>query len=160
MLIEYLRQDFRANAGNSKGLFIVVAFRLANVAGVTKNVIFRVIGKLPVFIYKILINWILCVELDYKIKAGPGLRVFHGQGLVVNGDTVLGSNVTLRHNTTIGNRVAGGRSPVIEEGVDIGANSVIIGALNVGKNAVIGAGSVVVAGVPVSVVGNPACLVC
>lgn len=157
-LTECLREDIRANRGNTKGSFIVVFFRLANAAGSTTNAFWRLAGAVLVFLYKIIINWLLCVDIDHRVTAGPGLRVFHGQGLVVNGTAVLGHNVTLRHNTTIGNKAADGGSPVIDSGVDVGANSVLLGSIHIGSNVVIGAGSVVVHDVLDGdvVAGNPA----
>lgn len=93
---------------------------------------------------------------------GSGLRLFHGQGLVVNDSSVIGKNCTLRHTTTIGNKTLPTgeitKSPVIGDNVDIGAHSIIIGDITVGDNCVIGAGSVVTKDVPAGsvVVGNPA----
>lgn len=156
--LECLREDFRANTGNSKGLFIVMSFRPAHSAGATQNTILRLAGKIPVLIYKIFVNWILCIDLDHHVNAGPGLRIFHGQGLVVNGETTLGRSVTLRHNTTVGNKVAGDASPIIGSGVDVGANSVIIRPVHIADEAVVAAGSVVVHDVAEGdvVAGNPA----
>jgi putative colanic acid biosynthesis acetyltransferase WcaB len=112
--------------------------------------------------YRIAVEWVLGIELRFKTKVGPGLRLYHGMGLVIHENTVLGANCVLRQNTTLGNKTVAGESaggcPVIGEGVDIGANSVVLGPIRVGDRAVIGAGSVVVKDVPdgAVVVGNPA----
>jgi len=158
LLRECLREDALANQGNTKGRFIVTLFRLANAAAHISNPLFRFLGLPLVILYKTLVNWLLCVDIDCHTTAGEGLRVFHGQGLVVNRATVLGRNVTLRQNTTIGNKYIGGESPTIGSGVDVGANSVILGGVRIGDGAVVGAGSVVVHDVPPGAVvaGNPA----
>jgi putative colanic acid biosynthesis acetyltransferase WcaB len=120
------------------------------------------LGYPIVICYKIFVEWILSVELQVKTNAGPGLVIYHGQGLVVSDQTKIGKNVTLRHNTTIGNKqnTSGGTtsSPIIGDNVDIGSNCVIIGDISIGANAVIGAGAVVVTDVPENAVmsGNPA----
>lgn len=161
LFTEYLREDLRANKGNTKGRFLVVFFRIAHASGAARGTVWYLVGWLPVFLYKIIVNWLLGVDLDHNVTAGPGLRIFHGQGLVVNGATVLGRDVTLRHNTTIGNKAAEGKSPVIDASVDVGANCVILGSVCIGSGAIIGAGSVVVHDVPdgAVVAGNPARLV-
>ena len=46
----------------------------------------------------------MVIQLPDKTNAGSGLAVFHGGGLVVNGHTLIGQNVTLRQNTTIGHK--------------------------------------------------------
>lgn len=86
----------------------------------------------------------MAIEIDPAAEIGPGLRVFHGQGLVINGDATLGSRVTIRHSTTIGNRLEGGGSPKIGDDVEIGAHTIIIGEISIGSRAIIGAGSLVI----------------
>ncbi|MEI6501031.1 MAG: serine acetyltransferase [Armatimonadota bacterium] len=113
--------------------------------------------------YKIGIEWVCGCELPPSTDVGAGLRIFHGQGLVVHPRTVIGRNVTLRHNTTIGAIAVGAErlAPVICDRVDVGANATVLGGVRIGTGAVVGAGSVVVSDVPdgATVVGNPARLV-
>ncbi|WP_344981401.1 serine acetyltransferase [Compostibacter hankyongensis] len=107
------------------------------------------------------------MEIPWKIEAGKGLRVYHGQALVINPGTVIGANCTLRQSTTIGNKQSAngafgeGKSPVIGNNVDVGSNVCIIGDIIVGNNVVIGAGTIVVKDVPDDsvIVGNPARIV-
>lgn len=144
---------------NTKGLFFLICFRTS--AFFSKNFLLRIVGFPIRIIYKILINWILGIDIPDRTRIGEGLQVFHGQGLIINSKTIIGKNVTVRHNTTIGNSKAGGECPVIGDNVNIGANAVIIGKIFVGNNSVIGAGSVVIKDVPPNVVvaGNPAKIV-
>lgn len=113
-------------------------------------------------LYRVIIEWILCIELPWNTQIGPGLRLFHGMGLVVNDRTVIGRNVVLRHTTTIGVKetlpFGTQAAPIIGDNVDIGAHVIILGPITVGNGACIGAGSVVVKDVPAgaTVVGNPA----
>jgi len=156
-----LFQDWLVNKGNAKGRAILVAFRVANFFSHVPTP-FRYIGYPYLILYRVLVEWILCVELPWKLSIGPGLRLYHGQALVVNDRAVIGSNCVLRHSTTIGvaftSSTYGGSAPVISDGVDIGSNVVILGGIKIGTGAVIGAGSVVVKDVPAGavVVGNPA----
>ena len=108
--------------------------------------------------YRLLVEWTLGVELPWRTTVGPGLRILHGQGLVVKDHAVIGEQVTLRHSVTIGSKYEGAASPVLGDGVDVGAGAIILGEISVGENSVIGAGAVVVSSVPPRcvAVGNPA----
>ncbi|MDQ6990328.1 MAG: serine acetyltransferase [Mariprofundaceae bacterium] len=156
-----LFQDWDSNKGNIKGRIIMLAFRIANFLSHIPRP-FYYFGYPYVILYRVVVEWILCVELPWKLKVGGGLRLYHGQALVVHDRAVIGRNCVLRHSTTIG--VAGtfadygGVAPIIGNDVDIGSNVVILGDISIGDGAVIGAGSVVVKSVEsgVVVVGNPA----
>jgi len=156
-----LFQDWANNFGNPKGRLVMVLFRIAFAL---RN------GPKPLMIlaipygvlYRVFVEWTLGIELPWRTRVGPGLRIEHGQALVVNDQTVFGRNCMVRNATSIGNKQLrdGGYSgaPVIGNNVDIGANVVILGEVQIGDHAVIGAGSVVVKNVPAFavVVGNPA----
>jgi putative colanic acid biosynthesis acetyltransferase WcaB len=153
--------DWSANSGNPKGQIVLVLFRLAQTCRHLPEPWWLLTAPYLAF-YRIFVEWILGIELRFKTQVGPGLRLFHGQGLVVHEGTVIGANCTLRQSTTVGNKTLADGStsacPVIEDGVDIGANAVVVGPITVGPSAVIGAGSVVVKSVPARAVvaGNPA----
>ncbi|WP_255474141.1 serine acetyltransferase [Pontibacter qinzhouensis] len=138
----------------------MVLFRLARPASI--NIFFRMLWLPYLAFYKVFVEWFLCIELPHWTSVGKGLRLFHGQALVVNGCTTIGDNCYLRQSTTIGNIIredgSFSSSPVIGNNVEIGANVCIIGDIRVGNNVKIGAGSVVVKDIPDNaiVVGNPA----
>jgi putative colanic acid biosynthesis acetyltransferase WcaB len=153
-------QDITANKGNVKGMLVMVLFRIAHLL---RRHMITFILFLPYFIlYRLCIEWLLCIELPWKTSIGPGFRLDHGQALIVNDNTVFGAGCTVRNSTTIGNkRLKDGSysaSPRFGDRVDIGANAVIIGPISIGDDAVIGAGAVVVRDVPPRhvAVGNPA----
>lgn len=144
---------------NTKGLIFILAFRTSSFF--TKNAILRLIGFPIRLCYKVFIQWILGIDVPDTTSIGRNFNVFHGSGLVIHSDAVIGQNVTVRHNTTIGNARENGGCPQIGNNVNIGANSVIIGDIRIGINSIIAAGSVVIGDVPASVVvaGNPAVVV-
>lgn len=148
--------DIKVNKKNTKGLLFIVFFRLSNLF--SRNVILKILG-LPIrLLYKIIVQWVLGIDIPDQTKIGKGFKVFHGQGLIISNLTIIGNNVTVRHNTTIGNAKHDGGCPIIGNNVNIGANSVVIGDINIGSNSFIAAGSVVVKDVPANVIvaGNPA----
>ena len=150
--------DWTANEGNPKGQIILILFRAAHAIRRMPEP-WWLLGLPYLAAYRLLVEWVLGVELRYKTRVGPGLRLFHGQALVVHEGTIIGTDCTLRQSTTIGNKTTGDRGcPVLGNRVDVGANVVILGAVRIGDGATIGAGSVVVHDDPAgaTVVGNPA----
>lgn len=138
-----LRADWERNRIAAKSLFIVLFFRVSGWFAQHSSPPIRVLG-LPIrALYKFIVEIVMGVELPDRVVAGPGLAVYHGVGLVVNAQTKLGENVTLRQNTTIGSKREGGPSPTICDNVSIGANCVVIGNIEIGSNCIIGAGAIV-----------------
>ncbi|RGP38771.1 serine acetyltransferase [Pseudotabrizicola alkalilacus] len=151
-----LRRDWERNRVSVKSLFIILFFRASVWAAQRTNPAAKLLG-LPVrILYKFVVEIVMGIELPDRVVAGPGLAVFHGVGLVVNARTILGSNVTLRQNTTIGSKIDGGLPPRIGDGVSVGANCVILGDIEVGDHSIIGAGTVLTRDCPArSVVHGP-----
>ncbi|MNL04476.1 Serine acetyltransferase [compost metagenome] len=161
-----IKTDFHHNAMNMKCWIVLPLFRIAHVFGKRRKQPFiALLGTPYLLVYQILVEWTLGVEIPAMTKIGEGLTIHHGQGLVINGNTIIGNRVLLRHNTTIGSKMnpdgTPGKSPVIEDEVDVGSNVVILGNIRIGKGAKIGAGSVVLKDVPAGAVvaGNPARLI-
>ncbi|MDM9381604.1 DapH/DapD/GlmU-related protein [Chlorogloeopsis sp. ULAP01] len=160
--INYITQDWQVNDDTStKSRFILLMFRSAQLFGHLPTP-FSLFSTFYRVFYQLVVDWILKVELPWDTQVGANLKLSHSVALVVNHETIIGTNCTLRHSTTIGNKkLADGsysRCPKIGNNVDIGSNVVIIGSVVIGDNAVIGAGSVVVKDVPAGAVvaGNPA----
>jgi putative colanic acid biosynthesis acetyltransferase WcaB len=150
-------QDWEANRGNWKSRSAMLLYRAAQAVR-RQSPLLRVLGTPVVALYVLYVEWALGIELNLKSKIGPGLRLYHGTGLVIHEAAVLGSHCALRHCTTIGMKNGPADCPSIGNNVDIGSNSVVLGSIRIGDNAVIGAGSVVLHDVaPGDVVaGNPA----
>lgn len=163
--IQYIFQDRQANIGNpTKGKYIVVLFRLAQI--IKRNKVLFVFFFWYLALYRLFVEWFMCVELSWKTEVGPGLQLWHAHGLVVHPCTRIGKNCSLRQSTTIGVKADihgnnNDNAPIIGDNVDIGANAVIIGAIRIGNNVSIGAGSVVVKDIPENAVavGNPATVI-
>lgn len=112
-------------------------------------------------LYDFYSQFILGCDIKWSTQIGEGFEIFHSaRSTVVSPGTIIGSNVSIRQNTTIGAKGFSGseQSPVIGDNVTIGPNVCIIGAIKIGDGAIIGAGAVVVKDVPAgaTVAGNPA----
>ncbi|NME72222.1 serine O-acetyltransferase [Flammeovirga aprica] len=139
---------------NTKGEFVFNFYRLSH-----KLYNKRWSNSHPIrILYKIIVQYILCIDIPDSTMIGDNFQIYHGFGIVINEKAVIGRNVTIRQNTTIGNSKEGSPSPKIGNNVNIGANCIIIGDIKVGNNVIIGAGSVVTKNVPENtiIVGNPA----
>lgn len=159
-LLALLRSDLAANRANPKGRLVTVAFRLTHALRGTGR---APLWSLPaVALYRLVVDWVLGVEIPPSTQVGPGLCVWHGTGLVLHKKVVLGSGVTLRHGVTIGvlgdGRDESAGAPVLGDRVDVGAGAIVLGPITIGDDVSIGAGSVVLRDVPdgATAVGNPA----
>jgi len=149
-MYNYIFQDWNANRYSTKGRVILFLFRVFsyfNSRKFTKIIFYPVI-----FIYKILVEWIFGIEINLNAKIGKNFRLFHGQGTVINGTTIIGENCLVRNAITIGSKICDDgtttKAATIGNNVEIGSNSVIIGDIIIGNNVTIGAGSVVVKNIP------------
>lgn len=99
-------------------------------------------------------------EIHYSADIGPGLKVLHGSlGVVVSGVAVAGRHLTLTGGNCIGKcRPMKPGELVLGDDVELGVNAVILDPLQIGNHVQIGAGSVVIADAPDTVVlaGVPA----
>lgn len=157
----HIFQDWGRGKGNPKSRLVCVLFRLAHEGARwrNRNRLIWILCIPYLIFYRLFVEWTLGIEIPQNTIIGPGLRIEHGFGLVVNDRSVLGSNVTLRHGTTVGNKGGGDKAcPVIGDNVSIGCGAIIIGGIHVGNGALVGAGSVVIKDVASEavVVGNPA----
>lgn len=154
-MMNFILQDWEANQGNRKGQGVLILFRAAQWC---RRQEWWWVALPYLIVYRVLVEWVLGIELRFKTNIGPGLRLFHGQALVVNERAIIGARCTLRNSTSIGSKEEGGGCPTIGDDVSIGAHAVIIGRVSIGQGARIGAGAVVVNDVAAGAVvaGNPA----
>jgi len=80
-------------------------------------------------------------EANHNADVKPGLFIHHPQGIIIGGNTKIGSNCHLFKNILFG--VKNGSYPVIKDNVIIYANAVILGGITIHDNAVIAPNSVV-----------------
>jgi len=144
--------DRAANRSYPKSRFVMRWFRLAQRwragRGPFARMVFVVVGGS----YKLVTEGFMGIELPVSTQVGPGLRLRHGVGVVVNPASRIGANVMLRQGVTLGNRRTTDDCPIIEDDVEIGVGAVVIGAVTVGTGARIGPNAVVFKDVPAGAV--------
>jgi serine acetyltransferase len=147
-----IRADLAVNT-DARGKIAMTLFRLASEPSLPR----AIRGPLGI-IYTIVVSWGFGIELPPGTRVGPGLRLNHAVGTVINHSAVIGAGCDIKHGCTIGLRRSGGASPVLEDGVVLGAGTHVIGDVRLGAGSETGAGAVVLRDVPARciAVGNPA----
>ena len=87
-LRDFLTAERRANPRDPRTVLVLTLLRLTQVAMGSRTRP-RLAGKIASAAYRALTELVLGVELRPKTVVGPGLRIYHGFGLVVN-DHVVG----------------------------------------------------------------------
>lgn len=99
------------------------------------------------------------VEIHPGAQIGRRVFIDHGSGVVIGETAEVGDDVLMYQGVVLGGTSldAGKRHPTVGPQTVIGAGAIVLGPIDVGENARIGAGSVVVKGVPegATVVGVP-----
>lgn len=141
----HISQDWNANRGLPKSLLVLTSFRMVGWLKAHRSGAGWIAYPLAAGVYKVTVEWVLGIEIPASTSIGPGLRLRHGVGTVVNPAARLGNDVLLRHGVTIGNRNTRDKTacPNIGDSVEIGANAIILGPIRIGDRARIGAGTVV-----------------
>ncbi len=158
-LLKIIKEDINANS-HAKSKFVLTFYRISH-ASLNSNKVARALLTPIRISYRIVVDWLLGVDIPCKTVIGRRLVIYHGHALVINEAAVIGDDCILRHCVTIGNKLTpDGESgaPQIGNGVEFGAGAMVIGPLKIGDGARIGALSVVTRSVPAgfTVVGNPA----
>lgn len=100
-------------------------------------------------------------ELQPAAQIGPGVVLKHTTGLVVGGEVVAGSRLTLHQNVTLGDKVPYGGQPRLGDDITIGTGACVLGPISIGDRVTVAANSVVLDDVPADcvVAGAPARIV-
>lgn len=85
-------------------------------------------------------------DIPSHVDIGPGFRMDHPHGVVINSKAIIGSNFTIKSGAIIGANNHG--VPVIGDNVLVGVHALIIGNIRIGNNVDIGAGAIIVHDVP------------
>ena len=89
-------------------------------------------------------------DISPAAEIGPGLRIAHGQGLVIGGAARIGARAQLHQQVTIGarSRLHLDQMPEVGDDIFVAAGASLIGPVRVGNRVYIGVGAVVTRDVP------------
>lgn len=145
--LKLLAEDFQTYGKNplEPGFWAVAVHRFGNWRMGIRHKVLRAPCTVIYMVAFTWINWFWGIDLAYPVKLGRRVRIWHHGGMVLGAESI-GSDVTIRHNTTFGllDQENMSNKPVIEDRVEIGAGVCILGKIVVGHDSVIGANSVVV----------------
>ena len=98
------------------------------------------------------------IQIPAGTKIGPGLRISHFGGIVVNPEAKIGRNFSIAQGSLIGNAAGKHKgAPTIGDNVIMSANSIVVGGVTIGDYVMIAPGAFVNFDVPPNsiVIGNP-----
>ena len=156
---ECLKKDYACN-DRRRIILLLFLWRILSLA--RQHIMPRILFFPLELLYRFYSEVLLSIELRPGTSVGAGLRIDHGFGIVININSVIGSDCHLRHGVTIGCKMnsdgSEGPSPVLGDNVEIGCSASIIGDITLGNNCRIGVGAVVLMSVPTGTLmgGNPA----
>lgn len=124
----------------SKGFRSVFFYRLIKNSGFVR----------PLLIF---IRWLtFCVEIPHSADIGEGFLIGHPDGVIINGNCVIGKNFTIQQEVTLGGnmrkRQNGKTAPTIGDDVFVGPGAKILGPVKIGNGCIIGSNSVVLKDIP------------
>jgi len=151
----------RVHSNGILGTIAMIVYRMGNI--IHYKVKIPIVRQILWFIYRIFdlvfVKIIARVDISALCKVGSNLRLPHGgNGVIINGETVIGNGVCIHQQVTIGNVNNKKGSPSIGNDVFIGAGARVLGPIKIGDYAKIGANAVVLQDVPegATAVGVPA----
>lgn len=129
-------------------LYLIILYRFGSAIRGIRFSPLRIILSLLHLPFYILLSMFLGIQIPRGAKIGGGLKIYHFGCIVLNPETIIGNNCTLRQGVTIGNKNDIYDVPVIGDNVDIGAGAKVLGKIKIGNNVSIGANAVVLVDVP------------
>ena len=139
----------------NRGFHALIGYRIARALALRK------VPLIPMFLTRI-VQILYGIDLDYMAQIAPGVRIFHGMGLVIGWGAIIGSGCTFYHGVTIGQSdVVQLVLPTLGKNVWVFAGAKVLGPITIGDGARIGANAVVTKDVPAGAlaVGVPARIV-
>lgn len=105
---------------------------------------------IPLYAYQRVKYNRICVKYGCDIPSsasiGPGFKIEHPIGCIVNSKAVIGNNFNIKSGAIVGRNHRG--VATIGDNVSLGVHSLVIGPVRIGNNVTVGAGAIVTHDVP------------
>ena len=127
----------------TQGFWAILQYRLAHGVYKLKIPVIKQIVQLFCMFWQKVIEITTGISIPASVKIGSSFYIGHFGGIILNANTVIGSNCNISQGVTIG--VSGLNEkrgvPEIGNNVYIGANTVVAGKIKIGNDVLIGASS-------------------
>ena len=157
-MFSYIKEDYKRYYNY---LFHRFEWNEPSYVVVTLYRISRGIRILPkwLFLIKLVLNIIIVplyaffsifmgISIPRGTNIGPGLRIYHFGGIVINPKAIIGKNFSIHQGVTIGVKNSYFDQVIIGDNCTIGAGAKVLGNIKIGNNVTIGANAVVMCDVP------------
>ncbi len=150
----------------TQGFWAIFQYRIAHFCYKKITIFpFNFISKFLMLFWQKWIEIVTGISIPSSAQIGHSFYIGHFGGIILNANTVIGTNCNVSQGVTIG--ISGQDEnrgvPTIGDNVYIGVNSVIAGKINIGNNVLVGSCSLVtttvednlvVLGVPANIVSQ------
>ncbi len=127
----------------TQGFWAIFQYRIAHAVYCLKIPILKQILQIICMIWQKVIEITTGISIPASARIGSSFYIGHFGGVILNANTVIGSNCNISQGVTIGVSGLNERRgvPVIGNNVYIGANTIVAGKISIGDNVLIGAAS-------------------
>lgn len=115
----------------------VVLFRLAQLCGQRSPIAGDLIKQLNQFLTG--------ADLAWRARIGPGLILYHPQGVVIGAGVAIGRDCSVQQGVTLGTRRVSdpvSQSPELGDSCQLGSGCKLVGAIQIGSGVTVGANAV------------------
>jgi serine O-acetyltransferase len=154
--LQLIRSDYRKHKAYGSGFVVIIfmtqgfwascQYRIAHAFhSKIKNRFLRRFLMVPFYLWQKMIEILTGISIPASACIGHSFYIGHFGGIILNSNTVIGSDCNISQGVTIGVSGTGEKRgvPVIGDKVYIGAGAVVCGKINIGNNVMIGACSMV-----------------
>jgi serine O-acetyltransferase len=127
----------------TQGFWAIIQYRLAHVVYKLRIPVIKQVLQVICLLWQKIIEMTTGISIPASAKIGGSFYIGHFGGIILNANTVMGTNCNISQGVTIGVSGLDERRgvPVIGNNVYIGANSIVAGKIKIGNNVLIGASS-------------------
>jgi serine O-acetyltransferase len=160
-LLQLIRSDYRKHQKYGGHFFVIVFFtqgfwavfqyRVAHfIYSKMKWQPFRFLCLLLMLFWQKIIEITTGISIPVSSSIGHSFYIGHFGGIIINANSIIGSNCNISQGVTIGVSGRGEKrgTPILGDKVYIGANAVVSGKITIGNSVLIGACSLVNDSIP------------